>query len=222
MDVQRVLYIGNKNYSSWSLRPWLLLKQAGIEFQERRLAIFSDEFRDVIGRLSPAGRVPVLKDGDLVIWDSLAICEYIAEQYPHSHAWPEAVAARAHARAICAEMHSGFPALRNHMPMDCRNRDLAGSVVIEGKLAGETQRIREMWRECREKYAGDGPFLFGHFSIADCMYAPVVFRFRTYLPPLGDLEQAYCHTLLALPAMREWLEASELETETIDYSNITV
>lgn len=222
MTRERLLYIGNKNYSSWSLRPWLLLKQAGIEFKERRLPIFSEEFRQVIGTVSPAGKVPVLQDGALVIWDSLAICEYIAEQYPEVQAWPQSTPARAHARSISAEMHAGFPALRNSMPMDCRAQKTDGPMVLEDKLAMEVQRIRGMWRDCREKYAGGGPFLFGRFSIADCMYAPLAFRFQTYHPPLGGLEKAYCQTLLDLTPMQEWLEASKLETESIDYSKVTV
>ena len=207
------LVIGNKNYSSWSLRPWLLLRQAGIPFSEVRIPLYTPESKVLILAYSPAGKVPVLLDDTLRVWDSLAICEYVAERFPQASLWPQDVAARAQARSISAEMHSGFSALRTHMSMNCRK-----SMPGRGRMP-ETERdiarIVGIWETCRNLFAGAGPFLFGHFTVADAMYAPMVLRFVTYAVELPPVAARYAETLRALPAMQEWLAAALSETETI-------
>ncbi len=199
------LLIGTKNLSSWSLRPWLLMKYAGIEFDEILIHLDQEDTSKNILAHSPAGKVPALKHKGRVIWDSLAICEYIAELYPENILWPADPLTRAHARSVCAEMHSGFMALRNEMPMNCQGvfdyKDLTGD------LASDVDRIKEIWRDCREKY--HGPFLFGQFTIADCMFAPVVFRFRSYQVAMDEAAQQYSDTILSLPAIQEWLDGAK-------------
>jgi glutathione S-transferase len=207
------LVIGNKNYSSWSLRPWLLLKQAGIPFAEQRLPLRSAEWTTEITRLSPSGKVPALQDGNLQVWDSLAICEYIAEQHPDRQLWPGDRAARAEARSISAEMHAGFAALRQNMFMNIR-RSMPGRGRTPETLA-DIDRIISIWNGCRRRYASGGPFLFGRFSIADAMYAPVPLRFRTWGVAVDGLAGDYARTLLALPAMQEWIAAAHDERESL-------
>jgi glutathione S-transferase len=206
-----VLVIGNKAYSSWSLRPWLLMKQAGIAFDEIRLSLYETGARQNLLKYSATGKVPVLKDGDLTIWDSLAISEYLAEKYPAKNLWPSPAAARAHARSISAEMHSGFASLRSHMPMNVR-REMPGRTRTPEVLA-ELARIESIWNECRARFGAPGPFLFGAFSIADAMYAPVVSRLRTYGATPGGAAGQYAATIHALPAMQEWIAAARTETE---------
>jgi glutathione S-transferase len=203
------LVIGNKNYSSWSLRPWLLMRHHGVAFDEVRLPLDTPEFATDIARWSPSGRVPVMHRGDLVVWDSLAICEYVNETFLGGRGWPSGDEARAVARAVSAEMHSGFQALRTALPLNCRRR--AAATSIPGEARGDIERIARIWRECRARYSAEGPYLFGGFSIADAMYAPVVLRFRSYVVPLGDVERRYSETMLALPALGEWLAAAEAE-----------
>lgn len=205
------LLIGNKNYSSWSLRPWLLLSQTGLEFEEVRVAFGSSDFAERVRAYSPAGKVPALRHGALTVWDSLAICEYLAETFPEIRAWPRAAGERALARSISAEMHSGFTALRAQMPMNVRasGRRVPSTPELERDLA----RVREIWSDCRARSASRGPFLFGDFSIADAMYAPVAFRFATYGVALGPAEAAYVESLRRLPAMAEWAAASAAEIE---------
>ncbi|MCO5400956.1 glutathione S-transferase family protein [Ralstonia soli] len=203
------LVIGNKNYSSWSLRPWLLAKQAGIPFEEIRVRLLSETFAADVARHSPAGRVPVLVDGDMNVWDSLAICETLAERFPRAQLWPADPKARAHARSICAEMHSGFTNLRNNMPMNV-------TAVLPGMgwnvaVQRDIDRIATMWTELRQKYASQGPFLFGHFTVADAFYAPVVSRFATYGVRLPEAAKAYADTILNLPAMQEWIDGARAE-----------
>ena len=185
------LVIGNKNYSSWSLRPWLLLRQASIPFEEIRLALG----RDNLSKYSPSGLVPVLKHGALAIWDSLAIAEYLAEQFPEKELWPRDVEARAMARSVSAEMHSGFTHLRTHMNMNCRSHFPGKGMTPE--VAKDIQRIQQIWQDCRSRFGDGGPFLFGVFSIADAMYAPVSFRFITYAVPLSPVAETYVRTLHA-------------------------
>jgi glutathione S-transferase len=207
------LVIGNKNYSSWSLRPWLLMKQAGIQFTETRVPLYAGTYKDEIRKYSPAGKVPILIDGQLTVWDSLAIAEYLAEQHAEKQLWPRDAALRAIARSISAEMHSGFSALRSNMSMNCR-RSLPGKGrTVE--VAADIDRIQRMWTECRSRAAGEGPFLFGSFGIADAMYAPVVLRFKTYAVNLPPAAQQYADTILALPALQEWVEAAKVEPEVI-------
>ena len=210
------LVIGNKNYSSWSLRPWLLMREAGLAFDEIRIPLRKPDTAARIREHSPTGRVPVLHAGGLTIWDSLAIAEYLAERHPERALWPTDVDARAHARAVCAEIHSGFQALRTHMPMHCRARFPGVGRTLE--VLTDIARVTDSWRECRARFGAGGPLLFGAFSIADAMYAPVVLRFQTYGVELDAVCRAYADAVLALPAMGRWLAEAEAETEIIpDY-----
>jgi glutathione S-transferase len=208
------LVIGNKNYSSWSLRGWLLLKQFNISFEEVRLPLYSDSFRAKIKDYSPTGLVPVLVSEDLSIWDSLAICEYIAEQHPEQRCWPNDVQARAIARSISSEMHSGFFHIRNMLPMNIRRH--RAIETISGDLAKEIERVCEIWKTCRQFYASTGDFLFGRFSIADVMYAPVVLRFKSYLIEVGDREAEYMRSMLSLASLQDWIDAALAEEEVIE------
>jgi glutathione S-transferase len=205
------LVIGNKNYSSWSLRPWLLTRHAGLAFREVRIPLYTPESKPQIRAHSPSGRVPCLVDGGLAIWDSLAICEYLAERHPELQLWPAAPAARAVARSVSAEMHSGFQHLRANMSMNCRGQFPGLGRTVE--VAGEIERIQRMWAIARR--LRPGPFLFGRFCIADAMYAPVVLRFRTYQVQLNPVSREYADAVLALPALQEWVAAAVAETETI-------
>ncbi|AEV25094.1 glutathione S-transferase [Azospira oryzae PS] len=205
------LVIGNKNFSSWSLRPWLLLKQAGLPFREIPVRLRQADTKAQILAHSPSGKVPALIDGDLTVWDSLAICEYLAEKASLNHVdlWPADPKARAEARSVSAEMHSGFAALRQQMSME-----VAASRPGEGQtpeVLADIARIAALWTSCRERFAAAGPFLFGDFSVADAMYAPVAFRFHTYGVELPPLAAAYRDTLLALPAMQEWAAGARAE-----------
>jgi len=210
---QLTLVIGNKNYSSWSLRPWLAMKQAGLDFDEIRIALYTPTSLQEIRQYSGAGKVPILLDNGLTVWDSLAICEYLAENYPTKHWLPEDKAARAVARSISAEMHSGFQALRQNMPMNCRAR-LPGKGMTP-QVQADINRITAIWRECRQNFGASGKLLFGEFTIADAMFAPVVLRFVTYGVQLDAIAQAYAEAVYALPAMQEWLTAAATEPETI-------
>jgi glutathione S-transferase len=203
-----LLVIGNKNYSSWSLRPWLALRASGIAFDEVQLPLFTDEFRRRIAEFSPAGRVPVLVDGDVRVWESIAILEYAAERWPDRGLWPASSAARAHARTVCAEMHAGFHALRAAMPMNLRSfhPGKGRSPEVDADIA----RVSDLWRDCLAR--SGGPFLFGAFGNADAMYAPVVTRFVTYGVALAPDLQRYSAAVLGLPAMREWHAAGCAET----------
>jgi len=206
-----VLVVGNKNYSSWSLRAWLAMKQLGLEFEERRVSLYVSGAKEQLLGYSPAGKVPILIDGERRVWDSLAILEYLAES--HASLWPAAPAARALARSISAEMHSGFAALRQHMSMNIRKR-YPGKGRTPETLA-DAARIVAMWSDCRARFGADGPFLFGRFGAADAMYAPVVLRFRTYAVDLPPPCRAYSDAVLELPALREWIHAAELEAESL-------
>ena len=209
------LVIGNKNYSSWSLRPWLAMKQAGIAFDEHPIALGKPETGQAILRHSPNGRVPCLIDGELTVFDSLAICEYVNERHAGSSLWPRDVGARARARSIVAEMHSGFSALRTHMPMDIRSRHSGKGAAAQARadVAADIARIHAIWSECLSE---GGPMLFGNFSLADAFYAPVVTRFATYGVDLSPLLAAYSESVLALPAMQQWITAAKSERETIE------
>lgn len=208
-----VLVIGNKAYSSWSLRPWLLMKHAGIDFDEVRLPFRTDKWRDRIGRYSPSGKVPVLVDGAVTVWDSLAICEYLAESHPARGLWPKDPAARAVARSVSAEMHSGFHNLRSQLPMNVRRT--VPPKALAPDVAAEVSRIKTIWTDCRERFGGSGDFLFGAFSIADAMYAPVVTRFFTYAVALEGKAARYADAVNSLPALREWIAQACAETEVI-------
>lgn len=209
------LVIGNKRYSSWSLRGWLAVKLAGQAFEEIVIPLRQPETRAEILKYSPAGKVPTLIDGELVVWDSLAIVEYLAETFPEAGLWPAEAPARAFARSVCAEMHSGFPALRGHMPMNTA-ASLPGQGHHPDALA-DAARIMAIWRDCRERFGQDGGFLFGAPGAADAFYAPVVSRFVTHGVKLDPVSQAYCDSVMDWPLMRAWMAAAEAEPWTIDF-----
>jgi glutathione S-transferase len=209
---QLTLVIGNKNYSSWSLRPWLAMKQAGLDFAEVRIPLDTPTSHQEILRYSPSGRVPVLRHGDLTVWESLAICEYVAERFA-PNLWPEDAAAKAVARSVSAEMHAGFVNLRENMPLDCRAR--YPGLGMNPSVQADIDRITAIWHECRHNFGSGSDFLFGHFTIADGMFAPVVSRFVTYDVKLDSVAQAYAEAIWGLPAMQEWLAAASSEVESI-------
>jgi glutathione S-transferase len=213
-ETQLSLVIGNKIWSSWSLRPWLVMKRFQVPFEEIQVQLRQTETKPALLRLSPAGKVPVLRDGDLLIWDSLAIIEYVADLYPEKPIWPRDRIARGVARAVSAEMHSGFQQLREVCPMDLFAKKPM-ETFPEG-VEHNIRRIVQSFRDCRSAYGGNGPFLFGAFSAADAMYAPVCSRFRTYVPDLtrfGDdgTATAYSETIFAMPEMAEWAKAATSE-----------
>ena len=211
-----LLTMGNKNYSSWSLRPWLLMKHVGLEFAERVIPLDTPEFvRDVVAT-SPTRRVPVLRHGSLLVWDSLAICEYACELT--GRGWPAARDARAVARAACAEMHSGFSILRSQWPMNARA--LGRRTAPNPERSAEIARIENLWAECRARFGAGGPWLFGEFSVADAMYAPVVLRLRTYGATVRDATAAYMATVLADAHMLDWLAAAAAESWINESSEI--
>lgn len=214
MNAKMTLVVGNKNYSSWSLRPWLALVSAGASFDEVVIPLYEAASKEKILAYSPAGKVPALVVGDLVLWDSLAICEYVAETFPAAKLWPEDARARAVARSVSAEMHSGFAALRRELSMDLRARiEKTWSAEAEADI----RRIEKSWETCRATYGEGGPFLFGAFSIADCMYAPVVGRFTTYGVSVGPAAKAYMDAIWGLAPMQSWLEAARREPWTLSF-----
>jgi glutathione S-transferase len=204
------LVIGNKNYSSWSLRPWMALTMAGIPFREMVIPLDTPETAALIAQHSAAGRVPVLHHGRQTVWESLAIMEYLAELFPEKHLWPKALAARAIARAVANEMHAGFGALRNACPMNLRRP--RKPVPMSEQVLKDVARIERIWRDCRARYGKGGKFLFGRFSIADAMYAPVVTRFDTYAIKVADDTRAYMDTILNTEAFVAWREAALKES----------
>jgi glutathione S-transferase len=213
-----IIVVGNKNYSSWSMRPWLALKKTGAPFEEVVIALDRPETRTEIFKHSPTGRIPTLKDGDLVIWESLAICEYLAEKFPEAGLWPADPAARAVARAVSSEMHAGFAALRSNMPMNCR-----GNAPGKGRAPGvqeDVNRISAIWRDCRTRFGAGGAYLFGQFSIADAMFAPVVSRFVTYQVELDTDAKSYVNTIWADPAVSAWVESARREPWVIEKSEL--
>ncbi|MBD2354719.1 glutathione S-transferase family protein [Tolypothrix sp. FACHB-123] len=207
------LVIGNKNYSSWSLRPWLALKQFGVQFEEIRIPLYTPETASKLQEYSPSRKVPVLLHNHQIIWDSLAICEYLAEEFPHLHWWPADKTNRALARSISAEMHSGFQNLRQNMPMNCRKK-LPGKGLTP-EVQKDIDRITSIWQEFRQKFATEGDMLLGKFTIADAMYAPVVLRFITYDVQLDSISKKYAEAILELPAIQEWIQAAKNETEVL-------
>ena len=210
---QYTLVIGNKNYSSWSLRAWIALRQAGIAFDEVRVALFEDGYKSRIERYSPGGKVPALVADGVRVWESLAICEFAAERHPDKLLWPADAVARAHARAICAEMHAGFSALREAMPMNIRGSHPGKGLTPE--VRRDIARITQIWEQCRTDFGRSGTLLFGHFTAADAFFAPVVSRFETYAVELPPVARAYADAVLQLPAMQEWIAAAHRETEFI-------
>ena len=212
------LVFGNKNYSSWSLRPWIAMKATGIAFEEVLVPLHGADFHERIARHSPAGKVPILIDGDIRVWESLAILEYLAEKFPAAGLWPADAAARAHARVIASEMHAGFQPLRRECPMNVwrpvKRRDLSP------EAAANVRRIDAMWSECRGRFGRSGPFLFGKFSAADAMYAPVVSRLVTYDVPVSAAAKSYIDAIQALPAWIEWREAALRDTWILEHDEV--
>jgi glutathione S-transferase len=209
------LVIGNKNYSSWSMRPWLALRANHIAFDEVFIPLYTgdDDKKRILG-FTHSGKVPALIDGDVTIWDSLAIIEYLAEGFPEARLWPDDRARRAHARSISAEMHSGFVALRTECGMNLHRP--VGAITLSADAHANIARIQQIWIECRERYGKYGPFLFGAFGGADAMFAPVVHRFRTYAIPVEPEAQDYMNTVMSLPAFQEWTTAGLAETLVIE------
>ncbi|MFC0677206.1 glutathione S-transferase family protein [Lysobacter korlensis] len=210
------LVIGNKNYSSWSLRPWLLMREFGIAFREEQLALDTPGFAERIGTLSPTRRVPALHDGGLVVWDSLAICEYVNDRWLHGRGWPERVDSRALARSAAAEMHSGFAALRSQLPMNSRRTP--DSYRWDAAAQADIDRVQQLWCELRKRHADEGEFLCGRFGIVDAMFAPVVIRFDGYGVQSDETCMQYMQAINALPGMREWRDAATREPEVIEGS----
>ncbi|MGA7069976.1 glutathione S-transferase family protein [Bradyrhizobium sp.] len=209
------LVIGNKNYSSWSMRPWLALRANDIPFEEVLVSLYSGEAdKQRILDFSRSGKVPILVDGNVTVWDSLAIIEHIAERFPEKRLWPEHPAHRARARSVSAEMHSGFAALRNECGMNLHRPVRA--IELSADARANIARVEEIWRECRERHGQSGPFLFGAFGAADAMFAPVVHRFRTYAIAVTEETQRYIDAMIALPAFAEWTRAALAETIIIE------
>lgn len=203
-----LLVMGNRNYSSWSLRPWLALRHAGATFEEIVIPLSQSNTAEEIRRHSPSGRVPILKDGELTVWDSLAICEYLAERFPDAQLWPRDMQLRAQARSVCAEMHSGFTALRSEFPMNIRlRRRKEPSADAERDIA----RLVALWAQFRNRSARNGPFLFGAFTIADCFFAPVVLRFVSYGITVDGAAGDYTRSVLGIPALQEWMDKAHKE-----------
>lgn len=202
--------IGNKNYSSWSLRPWIAMREKGLEFAETIIPLDQEDTASRILAGNPAGRVPFLKHNGLIIWESLAILEYLADAFPDKGFWPKDRAARALARCVANEMHAGFHALRQAAPMNLRRPKKP--LKVDTPVLENVKRIEAIWRQCRKGFGAGGPFLFGEFSNADAMYAPVVTRLDTYMLPVGDDTRAYMEAVMATGAFREWKKAALAES----------
>jgi len=203
------LILGNKNYSSWSLRPWIAMRHAGIAFDEEVIPLYEPGSAEKILKYSPTRKVPVLLDGDMIVWETLAILEHISERFPKAQLWPSDVKARAHARALSSEMHAGFAPLRKHCPMNMRRVGRKRELTAE--VAADVRRIETIWTDCRARFGAGGPFLFGSFGAADAMYAPVVSRFASYAIGVGAAAEAYMAAVMNLPAYKEWREAGVAE-----------
>ncbi len=207
------IVLGNKAYSSWSLRGWLMLKLTGAAFDEVVVPLDRPETKAAIRAHSPSGRVPTLKADGLAVWDTLAIAEYLHERFPEAALWPENPVARARARSVAAEMHAGFPALRARLPMDLKREppEPGAGIAVDGALAGEIARIVAIWGDCRTRFGGAGDFLFGRFGAADAFYAPVATRFVTYGVVLEGGVADYRDALVARPDLRQWIAAAKAE-----------
>jgi len=208
------LIIGNKNYSSWSLRPWIFMKQMGLAFNEKRVALFTETMDQELEQYHSDYKVPILTDDGFIVWDSLAIVEFVSEKYLDNKGWPADLAARAEARAVSAEMHSSYINVRSEMPMNCRK--IFSNIKLSPQAEKEVERITAVWRYFRRKYADGGDWLFGEYSIADAMFAPIVLRFHGHSIPLKEIEAEYCQTVLGQSHIMEWIEAGKQETEIIE------
>jgi glutathione S-transferase len=211
-----LLTIGNKNYSSWSLRPWIFMKHVGLAFDERLIPLDTPEFARDIVAISPTRRVPILQHGSLLVWDSLSICEYASELA--GRGWPADRATRAVARSVCAEMHAGFSILRSQWPMNARAS--GRRTAVNPERSADVARIEDLWADCRTRFGSEGPWLFGDYSVADAMFAPVVLRLRTYGAHLRQSSEEYVATVLSDAHMRDWLAAAEAESWVIEASEI--
>jgi glutathione S-transferase len=212
------LIIANRNYSSWSLRPWLAMTMAGLDFDETMILLDTPIMKKQIAEHSRAGRLPVLRHGNVSVWESLAILEYLAETFPEKNFWPKTKAARAVARAISNEMHAGFSGLRNACPMNLRRPHKP--IMMNDAIQADIARIEEIWRDCRKTYGRGGKFLFGRFCNADAMFAPVVTRFETYAIPVAGDTRAYMDTVLATPAFQKWKSAALKETWIVPHDEV--
>lgn len=212
------LIIANKNYSSWSLRPWLAMTMAGLEFDETLIQLDTPVMKKQIAEHSRAGRLPVLRHGNVSVWESLAILEYLAETFPEKNFWPKTKATRAVARAISNEMHAGFASLRNACPMNLRRPHK--SINMNDAILADVARIEEIWRDCRTTYGKGGKFLFGKFCNADAMFAPVVTRFETYAIPVAGDTRAYMDSVLSTPAFQKWKSAALTETWIVPHDEV--
>lgn len=215
---QYTLIFGNKNYSSWSLRPWLWMKQCGISFTEKRIALFTDSYKAEMTPYFSNYKVPVLLDGNFIVWDTLAILEYMAEQHPDASGWPKDTRARAVARAVSAEMHSSFAALRGAMPMNCRKH--FPGYAISDAVQLDIDRIASLWQHCKINYGAGGDWLFGEFSIADAMFAPVVIRLHGYDVSLDGVAGDYVQHVLANDHLQNWIEDGKHEMEIIEFDEV--
>ena len=211
------LVIGNKNYSSWSMRPWVLLRHFELSFEEIRVPLFVEGFEQELARYSPTLRVPVLIDGDTTVWDSLAIMEYVSEKFLAGRGLPEDIQQRALCRSYCSEMHSGFAAIRSQLPMNCR---ASRRLELTPEVSSECQRIDRLWSEARDRHHAAGDYLFGEFSLADCMYAPIAMRFQTYGVKLSAVSQAYLELLLENSAVAQWRAEAEQEEEVVSMHEV--
>lgn len=215
-----MLIIGNKNYSSWSLRPWLAMKVAGIDFDEKLIEFgdFGKDWQDAISAVSPTNKVPLLIDGDIKVWESLAILEYLADKWPDKNLWPSDTAARALARSVSSEMHAGFGDLRTYMPMNIRASHHGVNLDKPG-VAKDIARVTAIWNQCRKQFGSkakdDAGFLFGHFTIADAMFSPLVWRLTTHGVEVDAVSRAYMDAVLAMPAMIEWADAGRKEKAVV-------
>lgn len=212
------LVIGNKNYSSWSMRPWLLLKAFDIAFEEINIALYQDNTAEKLGPYSPSLKVPAFLHNETTVWDSLAICEYISEQLLDGRGWPSNPKKRASARSVCAEIHAEFPSLKKDWPMNCK---ASVELFVSENIENEIARIDAIWSCCRRKYGAEGAYLFGKFSIADCMFAPMAVCFRSYGPKLSMEAQRYADTLLANPHVQDWIKQGKAEEEAVSMSNVS-
>jgi glutathione S-transferase len=216
------LVIGNRNYSAWSLRAWLFLRESGVAFEEIRIPLFTAEFAETVARYSPTGRVPVLLDGDLRIWDTMSIIEYVRERHPQAVGWPEGMATRAEARSIAAEMHSGFLAIRDELPLNVRLRRRCDELALSRTAQRQIERVRSIWGACRQRFHEAGPWLFGAFSIADVMYAPMALRFVTYEISVRPPARSFIDAVTSLPAIHDWIREAAREPERIEFLDAQV
>jgi glutathione S-transferase len=211
------LVIANRNYSSWSLRAWLFLTESNIPFEEIRIPLFTGNWREEVARYTPGGRVPVLLDDDITVWDSTAIMEHVLEQHPAAVGWPLSDRARAHARSVSAEMHSGFLAVRDELPQNLRARCRIDANQLSASCRDQIARIDEIWTDCRQQYQGSGKWLFGGFSIADIMFTPVALRFVTYSIPVSGHAQEFIEAVCGLESVQRWIDAARVETESMSF-----